>query len=66
MLGEVKWFNNEKGYGFINHNGKDIYVHYSSIIDKEKGFKNLISGEKVIFDIVKTTFGLRAKNVRSI
>ena len=66
MKGIVKWFNIEKGYGFIGYDDRDIYVHYSSIIDKSPGFKNLIEGETVEFDIVYTDKGLRAKNVRTV
>ncbi len=63
MQGIVKWFNNEKGYGFIEYKGKEIFVHYSAINTNEKGFKSLVKGELVEFDIVKTSTGLKAKNV---
>lgn len=62
--GVVSWFNNNKGYGFIKYKNNDIFVHYSVII--ENGFKTLISGEKVSFNIRETENGLRAINVRSI
>lgn len=62
MIGKVKWFNNEKGYGFIEYNDQeDIFVHYSSI--RSEGYKTLIEGEKIKFDLVETDKGLQAKNV---
>lgn len=62
MIGKVKWFNNEKGYGFIEYNDQeDIFVHYSSI--RSDGYKTLIEGEKIKFDLVETDKGLQAKNV---
>lgn len=67
MKSTVKWFNNEKGYGFINSTNEincDILVHYSAIL--HKGFKSLIKDEEVEFDAIKTRFGYRAKNVVSI
>ena len=64
MIGKVKWFNNEKGYGFIDYENKDVIVHYSSILNK--GYKSLIAEELVSFDLVKTNKGLRAKNVTTI
>lgn len=63
MEGIVKWFNTEKGYGFINYKGKDVYIQYTEILDE--GFKNLVEGEIVDFDIVQTPNGLRAKNLTS-
>ena len=51
LVGKVKWFNNEKGYGFIvKENYDDIFVHYSSILDD--GFKTLSEGQLVEFDLV--------------
>ena len=62
MTGKVKWFNNEKGYGFIvNENYDDIFVHYSAI--KINGYKSLSEGEVVEFDLVKSDKGLQATNV---
>lgn len=62
VIGKVKWFNNEKGYGFIEYNDQeDIFVHYSSI--RSEGYKTLIEGEKIKFDLVETDKGLQAKNV---
>ena len=62
MTGRVKWFNNEKGYGFIdNSTGEDIFVHYSAI--KLDGYKTLSEGQVVDFDLIETTKGLQAVNV---
>jgi CspA family cold shock protein len=61
--GTIKWFNNEKGYGFIN--GKeDIFVHYSSIqID---GYRTLSEGEEVEYKLIRTDKGLQAIDVKPI
>lgn len=57
MSGHVKWFNNEKGYGFIDYTeGEDIFVHYSAI--KQEGYKSLAEGQKVVFDLIETPKGL--------
>lgn len=64
MKGTVKWFNNEKGYGFIEYKNNDIFVHYSTIITDKGEFKSLVKDEIVEFDIVKTIKGLKAKNVK--
>ena len=62
MRGKVKWFNNEKGYGFIEYdNNEDIFVHYSAILSD--GFKTLVEGQYVDFELVRTDKGLQAKNV---
>lgn len=62
MLGRVKWFNAEKGYGFIEReDGGDVFVHYSAI--KEEGFKTLVEGQRVEFDIVEGARGPQAANV---
>lgn len=62
MQGRVKWFNNEKGYGFIDYpNSEDIFVHYSAI--KQDGFKTLSEGQLVEFDLIETAKGLQAINV---
>ena len=61
--GTVKWFNNKKGYGFINEEeGRDIFVHFSSI--DMPGFKTLTEGEKVIFEVEESDRGPEAKNVK--
>ena len=60
--GTVKWFNNQKGYGFIqDEDGKDIFVHYTGL-DME-GFLSLDEGNKVEFDIVEGEKGLQASHV---
>jgi len=62
MSGRVKWFNNEKGYGFIDYaTGEDIFVHYSAI--KQDGYKTLSEGQSVEFDLIETPKGLQAINV---
>ena len=60
--GTVKWFNNQKGYGFIvQEDGVDVFVHYSGIVGD--GFKKLSHGQEVHFDIEQSEKGLRAVNV---
>jgi CspA family cold shock protein len=60
--GIVKWFNEKKGFGFIQQeDGQDLFVHYSSI--NMDGFKTLVEGEEVIFDVEETDRGFQAKNV---
>jgi cold shock-like protein cspC len=62
MLGKVKWFSAEKGYGFIEReDGSDVFVHFSAI--QEDGFKSLSEGQQVEFDIVDGNRGLQAANV---
>lgn len=62
MLGKVKWFNQEKGYGFIEREGgPDVFVHFSAI--KEEGFKTLVEGQEVEFEIVEGPRGPQAANV---
>lgn len=62
MQGRVKWFNNEKGYGFIDYpGGEDIFVHYSAI--KQDGYKTLSEGQIVEFDLIETAKGLQDINV---
>lgn len=62
MQGKVKWFNAEKGYGFIeSEEAGDVFVHFSAI--KEEGFKTLEEGQKVEFDIVEGDRGPQAANV---
>lgn len=65
MIGRVKWFNNEKGYGFIDYiDGEDIFVHYSNI--KQEGYKTLTEGQMVQFDLIHTEKGLQAINVVTV
>ena len=60
--GKVKWFNNDKGYGFIEYsNEEDIFVHYSAI--RQDGYKSLNEGDEVRFDLIETSKGLQAQNV---
>ncbi len=60
--GTVKWFNNDKGFGFIKmENGEDIFVHFSAI--KTAGVKSLQEGQKVTFEEVQGNRGLQASNV---
>ncbi|SNB46728.1 cold-shock protein [Geobacter sp. DSM 9736] len=60
--GVVKWFNDSKGFGFIQQeNGEDVFVHFSAI--QSDGFKTLTEGEKVKFDVQKGPKGLQAANV---
>ena len=62
MVGRVKWFNDEKGYGFIEYGDlDDIFVHYSVI--QMDGFKTLTSGQKVQFKLTSTEKGLQAFDV---
>ncbi|AYC29437.1 cold-shock protein [Paenisporosarcina cavernae] len=60
--GKVKWFNNEKGYGFIEYNdGEDVFVHFTGI--QGEGFKSLEEGESVQFEITEGNRGPQASNV---
>lgn len=63
--GTVKWFNNEKGYGFISRaSGEDVFVHYSAI--EGTGFKSLNEGDAIEFDVVEGPKGLQAQNVAKL
>lgn len=65
--GRVKWFNNDKGYGFIEYEGlvnEDIFVHYSAI--EQEGYKTLKEGEIVEFTLIETAKGSQAINVREV
>ena len=61
----VKWFNNQKGYGFIlDESGKDVFVHFSALV--MDGFKTLEEGQVVEFDLINGEKGLQAQNVYKI
>ncbi len=63
--GVVKWFNDSKGFGFIEQeNGEDVFVHFSAI--QGEGFKTLKEGQEVSFDVVQGTKGLQAANVTKL
>jgi len=65
MNGTVKWFNAEKGYGFIEaEDGTDVFAHFSQI--NKEGFKSLEEGERVTFDVVQGAKGLQAENITTI
>jgi len=63
LTGMVKWFNNAKGYGFIapDGGGKDVFVHYNGI--DAKGFRTLLEGQRVTFQVKQGAKGLQAENV---
>ncbi len=62
MKGTVKWFNNQKGYGFISdEEGNDVFVHYTGL--NMEGYKTLNEGAEVEFDVVQGTKGPQATNV---
>jgi cold shock protein len=63
--GKVKWFNERKGFGFIEQEGgSDIFVHFSAI--QSSGFKTLNEGQPVSFDVVQGKKGLEAENVKAL
>ena len=64
--GTVKWFNESKGFGFITQDdgGADVFAHYSEI--QGEGFKNLVEGDAVSFDVVEGDKGLKAANITKI
>ena len=65
--GRVKWFNNDKGYGFIEYEGlvnEDVFVHYSAI--DQNGYKSLKEGELVEFTLIETAKGSQAINVKEV
>ena len=66
MRGKVKWFNNQKGYGFITRDdgSGDVFVHYSAV--KGDGFKSLGEGDSVEFEVVDSDKGPKAANVTKV
>jgi cold shock protein len=63
--GTVKWFNNEKGYGFISReSGEDVFVHHSAI--QGSGFKSLNEGDRCDFEVTRGPKGLQAQNVTKL
>jgi CspA family cold shock protein len=64
-IGRVKWFNNAKGYGFIvQDNGPEVFVHYSAI--QGDGYKTLVEGQEVEFEIAQSDKGPQAANVNKV
>ena len=65
MRGKVKWFDAQKGYGFIEREGlKDVFVHFSVI--QEQGYKSLTDGEEVEYELAETDRGPQARNVQRL
>jgi CspA family cold shock protein len=63
--GKVKWFNDSKGFGFLEQeSGEDVFVHFSAI--NGTGFKSLVEGDSVTFEVVKGPKGLQASNVTRV
>lgn len=63
--GTVKWFNNAKGFGFIEREeGPDVFVHYSAI--ESAGYRSLEDGQRVEFEVVEGPKGLQANNVKAV
>ena len=64
--GTVKWFNNDKGYGFIKREtGEDVFVHHTAITN-QSGYRTLNEGERVEFDVKQGPKGLQAENVKRL
>lgn len=64
QVGTVKWFNDEKGFGFIKRdNGPDVFVHFRAITSSGPGRRSLVEGQKVQFRVVQGQKGLQAENV---
>lgn len=68
MQGTVKWFNDQKGFGFLEPQGggKDVFVHFSAIVQEGKGRRRLDEGAKVSFEIIEGEKGPQADNVRVV
>jgi cold shock protein len=65
MNGTVKWFNAQKGFGFITgEDGKDVFAHFSQI--KSEGYKSLEEGQKVTFDVAQGPKGPQAENIKAV
>ena len=65
LVGKVKWFDKEKGYGFIEgENNTDVFVHYTAI--EGDGFRVLVENEQVEFDMIETAKGMQATKVRRL
>jgi CspA family cold shock protein len=65
VKGKVKWFNDSKGFGFLEQeNGEDVFVHFSAI--SGDGFKSLAEGDEVTFEVTKGPKGLQAANVSRV
>jgi CspA family cold shock protein len=63
--GKVKWFNDAKGYGFIQgEDGKDVFVHHTAI--QADGFRTLAEGQQVEYEVIQDVKGMRAKNVQKL
>jgi len=68
ITGTVKWFNDEKGFGFITRDDgqKDVFVHHTAIQQASGGFRSLSEGQRVEFDVVQGTKGPAAENVTKV
>jgi len=62
LTGKVKWFNNKKGYGFIEHSDEDVFVHYRQI--QVEGFRTLREGQTVAYEVNRGPKGLQAAEVK--